>query len=86
MNNTLSSELLGHLQGELDDWPSNIRLVSPSRQLAIPHEILPSLFQGKLTSKVTTMILDIKIIFFVCVTIATSIVNLNNFIAAMILF
>ena len=72
MNIILPSELLDYLQGELDDWPSNVRLVSPSRQLAIPHEVLPSLFQGKLTSKVTTMILDIIIIFFVCVTIATS--------------
>ena len=74
MNITLHSELLDHLQGELDDWPSNIRLVSPSRQLAIPHEVLPSLFQGKLTSKVTTIILDIKIIYFY-VTLATSLVN-----------
>lgn len=46
------SELLVHLQGELDEWPNNVRLASPSRQVAIPHDVLPSLFQGRITSKV----------------------------------
>ena len=49
------SELLDRLQTELEDhWPlgCTVSLSSTFRDIAVPQEILPSLFQGRLTSKV----------------------------------
>ena len=49
------SELLDRLQTELEDhWPLGytVSLSATFRDIVIPHEILPSLFQGRLTSKV----------------------------------
>ena len=49
------SELLDRLQTELEDhWPLDytVSLSSTFTDIVIPHEILPSLFQGRLASKV----------------------------------
>ena len=49
------SELLDRLQTELEaHWPLGytVSLSSTFRDIAVPHEILPSLFQGRLSSKV----------------------------------
>jgi len=46
-------ELLDRLQTELQQWSSThaIPLSTPFREVAIPHEVLPSLFQGTLSSE-----------------------------------
>ena len=48
------SESLEQLQSELSLWPSGLtlELSQPLRNVAVPSEILSSLFEGQLTSQV----------------------------------
>ena len=52
---SLFSEALEQLQSELRLWPPGllVQLSQPFRNVAVPSEILPSLFEGQLASLVS---------------------------------
>ena len=53
-----SSELLERLQSELDEAPHThvLTLSTPYRDVALPHEVLPNLFQVKVVSEVSVSV------------------------------